>query len=69
MAKAKRHKLLRALLGMKHSPAGKRHLKGKKKDTEPTYFKGKGFQRKSIEAQLRAAGVSESKIIKMKGKK
>lgn len=59
--------ILRKLLRMKHSPAGKKYLKGKKKDTESVYFKG--IKRKSIEARLSEAGVSEADIRRLRGGK
>ncbi len=63
--------IIRALMGMKHSPAGKKYLenKGKNKDTKPTYFKGKRFQRPTIESQLRKAGLTESDLRSLRGKK
>lgn len=58
---------IRSLLRMKHSPAGKRHLKKKKKkDTQPTYFKGKAFERPTIESRLREAGIDPSRFKKKK---
>lgn len=62
-------KIIRALLGMKHSPAGKKYLKGKKKDVQSTYFKGKAFERPSIESRLKAAGLTESDLRSLRGKK
>lgn len=56
----------------RHSPAGYVHLQGKKKGakkTKPTYFKGKAFQRPTIEQRLMDAGISPAKIKKLKGKK
>lgn len=62
--------IIRALMGMKHSPAGKKFLKKKKdKGTEQTYFKGKRFQRKTIEQRLIDAGISEGELLRLKGKK
>ena len=58
-------KIIRALMGMKHSPAGKKHLKNKKKkddDKVPTYFKGKAFERESIESRLRKAGIDPARF-------
>ena len=59
--------LMRALLRMKHSPAGKRHLAKKKKRTQSTYFKG--LQRPTTETQLRKANMDEKTIKKMVGAK
>jgi len=62
--------LIRALLGMKHSPAGKKHLAKQKKRTQPTYFRGiKGLQRPTIETQLRKKKLDEKMIKKMVGAK
>lgn len=62
-------KIIRALMGMKHSPAGKKYLKNKKRDTQSTYFKGKRFERPTIESRLRQAGLSESDLRSLRGKK
>ena len=61
-------KIIRALMGMKHSPAGKKYLKNKKKEvgTEDVYFKG--IKRKTTEQQLRDAGLSESDLRSLRGK-
>lgn len=60
--------LIRALLRMKHSPAGKKHLAKQKKRTQSTYFKGiKGLQRPTTESKLRAAKMDEKTIKKMVG--
>lgn len=68
--------IIRALLGMKHSPAGKKYLAAQKKkkkqpskDTEQVYFRGRGFERMTVEARLRQAGVSEADIRSLRGKK
>lgn len=62
--------LIRALLGMKHSPAGKKYLAKEKKRTQPTYFRGvKGLQRPTTESRLRTAGMDEKTIKKMVGAK
>jgi len=62
--------LIRALLRMKHSPAGKRHLAKKKKRTQPTYFRGiKSLQKPTAETQLRKANMDEKTIKKMVGVK
>ncbi len=55
--------LLRALLGMKHSPAGKKHLAKQKKRTRRVYY-GRGD---TIETQLRKKKVGEKDIKKMVG--
>jgi len=67
-------RLAKALVDIKkrgrHSPAGFRYLqsqKKKKKTTEPTYFKGKAFERPTIEERLRKAGISNTQINKLKG--
>ncbi len=52
--------LLRALLGMKHSPAGKKYLAKEKKKTTTVYFKG--MKRKSDEQRLIDAGLSEDDL-------
>ena len=62
--------LLRALLGMKHSPAGKKYLAKQKKRTQPTYFRGiKGLQRPTVETALRKKKVGEKMIKRMVGAK
>lgn len=63
-------KIIRALMGMKHSPAGKKYLKTKRKskDTEQTYFKGKAFERPTIESRLKQAGLTESDLRSLRGK-
>lgn len=58
--------IIRALLGMKHSPAGKKYLAKKKKRTQATYY---GVQRPSTETKLRAAKMDEKTIKKMVGAK
>lgn len=62
---SKKHRLIRALLGMKHSPEGKKYLKGEgrykpKKKTQPVYFRG--MKRKSDEQRLIDAGLSEDDL-------
>jgi len=52
-------KLIRALMGMKHSPAGKKHLAKKKKYTS--------LATKGIEARLRRAGLTEKQIKRLRG--
>ena len=59
--------LIRALLRMKHSPAGKKHLAKQKKRTQDTYFKG--IKRPTTETALRNAKVDEGDIKKMVGAK
>ena len=62
--------LIRALLRMKHSPAGKKYLAKKKKRTQPTYFRGiKSLQRPTAETRLRKAKMDEKTIKKMVGAK
>ena len=64
--------IIRALMGLKHSPAGKKYLadkKKKKKDTVPTYFRGKAFERESIESQLRQQGIDPDRFKSRKKKK
>lgn len=60
--------LIRKIMGMKHSPAGKKHLKNKKKEvgTEDVYFKG--IKRKTTEQQLRDAGLSDADLRSLRGK-
>ncbi len=61
---------IRAVLGMKHSPAGKKYLAKQKKRTQPTYFRGiKGLQRPTTETALRKNKVDEKDIKKMVGAK
>lgn len=56
--------LLRALLRMKHSPAGKKHLKKKKQKkagkTQDVYFKG--IKRTSDVQRLRDAGLGDAEL-------
>lgn len=59
--------IIRALLRMKHSPAGKKYLARKKKRTQPVYFKG--IQRPTTETRLREAKMDEKTIKKMVGAK
>ena len=59
--------ILRALLGMKHSPAGKKYLAKKKKRTQPVYFKH--IRRDTVETKLRKNKVGEDDIKKMVGAK
>ena len=62
--------IIRAIMGMKHSPAGKRYLAKQKKRTQPTYFRGiKGLQRKTTETKLRESKMDEATIKKMVGVK
>lgn len=61
--------IIRALLRMKHSPAGKKYLEKKKKRTQYTYYKLKGLKRPTTETQLRKAKVDEDSIKKMVGAK
>lgn len=62
--------ILRAILGMKHSPAGKKYLAKKKKRTQPTYFRGiKGLQKPTTETTLRKSKVDEDMIKRMVGAK
>jgi len=62
--------LIRAIMRMKHSPAGKEYLAKKKKRTQPTYFRGiGGLQRPTLESKLRAAKMDEKIIKKMVGAK
>ncbi len=58
---------IRAVLRMKHSPAGKKHLAKQKKRTQSTYFKG--IQRPTTETALRKNKVDEKTIKKMVGAK
>ena len=62
-------KIIRALMGMKHSPAGKKYLKNKKKKktgTESVYFKS--IKRKSTEQRLKDAGLSAEDLRSLRGK-
>lgn len=63
--------IIRALMGMKHSLAGKKYLASKKKNKnkgkEDVYFKG--IKRDSAESQLRKAGLSESDLRSLRGGK
>ena len=62
--------IIRAIMKMKHSPAGKEHLAKQKKRTQPTYFRGiKGLQRKTTETRLRESKMDEATIKKMVGVK
>lgn len=56
---------IRAVLRMKHSPAGKKHLAKQKKRTRPVYYR----RGDSIETQLRKKKVGEKDIKKMVGAK
>ena len=59
--------VIRALLRMKHSPAGKKYLASKKKWVRK---KNSSFTDKlSIEQRLRDAGIDQKTIDRMKGKK
>lgn len=82
MPKGKKYKFIRALLKMQHSPAGHEYLKSQarkkespkkkidtKAETKPTYFRGKAFDRPTIEHRLSQAGVTKENIKKLKGKK
>jgi hypothetical protein len=59
----KKYKILRGLLGAKHSPAGNKFLNL----GEDTYYRIKGLKRKTVEQRLKDAGISEARIIRMKG--
>ena len=61
--------IIRALLRMKHSPAGKKYLAKEKKRTQYTYYKVKGTKRPTTETRLRTAGMDEKTIKKMIGAK
>ena len=61
----RKHKLIRALLGMKHSPAGKKYLAKEKKRTRPVYYT-RGL---TTESKLRNAKMDEKDIKKMVGAK
>lgn len=56
--------LIRALMGMKHSPAGKKYLASKKKK-KMTYGT---MASRGIERRLRAAGLTDKEIAKLQGK-
>ena len=56
--------IIRAIMGMKHSPAGKKYLADKKKK-EITY---KNMASRRIELRLRAAGLTDKEIAKLHGK-
>ena len=58
-------RIIRALLRMKHSPAGKKYLAKEKKRTRPVYYR----RGDSIETQLRKKKVGEADIKKMIGAK
>ena len=58
-------KLIRALMGMKHSPAGKKYLAKQKKRTQAVYY-GRGD---TTETKLRDAKMDEKTIKKMVGAK
>lgn len=60
-------RIIRALLGMKHSPAGKKYLAKEKKRTQPVYFKH--IRQDTIETQLRKKKLDEKMIKKMVGAK
>lgn len=62
--------IIRAIMKMKHSPAGKKHLAKQKKRTQPTYFRGiKTLKRDTTETKLRKANMDEKTIKKMVGVK
>ena len=52
-------KIIRALMGMKHSPAGKKYLAKKKKYTS--------MATKGVEERLRKAGLTEKEIKRLRG--
>ena len=60
--------LIRAIMKMKHSPAGKKYLKSKKKKKdegkESVYFKG--IKRQTIESRLKEAGIDPQRFKKKK---
>ncbi len=62
-ASKKRYAKHYAKAGSKHAMT---YAEWSKKGEQPTYFKGAGLKRKSVEAQLREAGVSAKRF---KGKK
>lgn len=51
--------IIRAIMGMKHSPAGKKYLKKKKKYTS--------LATKGVEDRLRRAGLTEKEIKHLRG--
>ena len=56
----------------RHSPAGYKYLQGKKKkkkDPVPTYFRGKAFERESIESRLKQAGIDPDRFKSRRKKK
>ena len=65
-----KYRIIRALMGMKHSPAGKKYLADKKKKKmkgkETVYFKGN--TRESMESRLKKAGLSEEDLRSFRGK-
>ncbi len=56
--------IIRALMRMKHSPAGKKYIQSKKAK-KVTY---KNIATKGIEKRLRAAGLTDKEIAKLHGK-
>jgi NAD-dependent SIR2 family protein deacetylase len=56
--------LIRAIMRMKHSPAGKEYL-AKKKKKKATYST---LANQGIEKRLRAAGLTEKEIARLHGK-
>ena len=58
----RKHKLIRALLGMKHSPAGKKYLAKKKTKpgTQAVYFKH--IRRKTDAQRLLDAGLTKDEL-------
>jgi len=61
--------LIRAIMKMKHSPAGKKYLASKKKkkgNKEDVYFKG--IKRESVESRLKKAGLSEADLRSLRGR-
>lgn len=52
--------LIRALMGMKHSPAGKKYLAKQKKETQSVYFKN--IKRTSNIQRLKDAGLSDADL-------
>lgn len=63
--------LIRALMGMKHSPAGKKYLADKRfSAAEKKAGKNKKTMRtQRIESGLRKAGLTEEQIRRMRGSK
>lgn len=55
--------IIRALMGMKHSPAGKKYLAKQKKRTKPVYY----MKGPTTESKLRNAKMDEKTIKKMVG--